>query len=137
MTCKVRTLHWGSFGTHCIEFQKSNLFQYLVYSPLAFNIAAMCLCIFSIKPMQTSVGILSHSIWMRSQSSCMLSGSVSYLASCFLRCCHRCSIGLRSRDCAGYYRTLIELLRNHLVAMQEMCLGLLSCWKMILSRLNL
>ena len=55
----------------------------------------------------------------------------SYLQSCCLICSHRCSIRLRSGDCAGYGSTQILLSSNHCVAFHDVCLGLLSCWKFI------
>lgn len=40
----------------------------------------------------------------------------SYALSCYFGCCHRCSIGLRSGDCAGHFKSLVLFCLNHFEA---------------------
>src|SRR5262249_18548458 len=53
----------------------------------------------------------------------ILVASVSYAASCHLRCCYKCSTRLGAGDCAGHSNTSTPLYSNHLRAIREVCLG--------------
>ena len=55
--------------------------------------------------------------------------ALSYPERCFLRWPQVCSMGLRSGDWAGQSRSLISCSSNQILALLEVCLGLLSCWK--------
>ena len=101
----------------------------MVWPPFSLITASMHLGILSMRFWHTSDAILFHSSTNLSHNSCTSLGGLLYMQSCCLRCSQRCSMGLRSRDCAGHDRTLISLSSNHSVAFWDMCLGSLSCWK--------
>ena len=101
----------------------------MVWPPFALITASMHLGILSMRFWHTSGAILFHSLTNLSYNSRASLGGLLYMQSCHLRCSQRCSMGLRSRYCAGHDRTLISLSSNHSVAFWEVCLGSLSCWK--------
>ena len=90
-------------------------------------------------------GMLSISLWhisgvIWSDSSATLShnswtplGGIGYSLNLFFKCTNKCLIGLRSGDQVGHRSTWILLSSNHLVAFFKICLGLLSCWKILSS----
>ena len=80
-----------------------------------------------------SGGMEFHSSTNLFHKSCAPFGEVSYLWSCHLICSHRCSMGLRSGDCAGHGRTSILLSSNHCVAFHDVCLGSLLLGDALLS----
>jgi len=88
-----------------------------------FITAPTILGVLSIRSLQTSFGIVSHSSCIWSQSSCTPAGVTLYLLSCHLRCCHRCSIGLRLGDSVGHFKTLMLFCLNYSKAFWEVCLG--------------
>src|SRR5262245_21858830 len=108
----------------------SDSFHHLVYPPFASNTAPTRRGMLSISLVHSWVEIPSHSASTRAHSSSMLVGSFLYAASRCLRCCHRCSIGFRSGDCAGHSSTETPWAASHSRARREVCLGSLSCWKM-------
>ena len=74
-----------------------------------------------------SEGIPFHSSTTLSHNSCTPFGGLGYCCSAFFKCIHRCSMGLRSGDCAGQISTWMWLSSNHCVASLEVCFGSLSC----------
>ena len=66
--------------------------------PLASITAATFMGMLSTKSLQIDCGMASQSFSTLSHSSNIPPGSVGYSLSLFLRCCQRCSIGLRSGD---------------------------------------
>src|SRR3984893_11732387 len=79
----------------------------------------------------TEDSIFSHSTLPLHHNSNIPFGAVSYPWSLLFRCAHRCSIGLRSGDCAGHVRTSISFSWNKALAFLHLCLGSLSCWKIM------
>ena len=74
--------------------------------------------------LQQILGDISfHSVSIRCSRLKMLVGSVSYFASCCLKCCHKCSMGFRSGDCAGHSKVRILWFISHSIALLEVCLG--------------
>src|SRR3954447_6141090 len=85
--------------------QNREFIQYFVYPPFALTTAATLLGMLSIKLLHTSGEILPHSLTTCSHNSFIPLGSTSYPARVRFRCCHKCSMGLRSGDCAGHSST--------------------------------
>src|SRR3979490_2266278 len=113
------------------QTQRIVYYQYLVWPILAFSTASILLGILSIKFWHTSAGILSHSASTLSHNSNIPPGGVSYSPNLLLVCSQRCSIGLRSGDCAGHCRRVNPSFLNHSWAFLQVCLRLLSCQKMM------
>ena len=107
--------------------------QYEVYPPLALMTSLILLGMLSINSWHCATSILSHSTCIRSQSSNIPFGGSRYSASLLLRINQRCSIGLRSGDWGGHTMTSNSWSSNHFLAFLLVCLGSLSCWKIMSS----
>ena len=119
-------------GFFTFEFTRVfGYYQCLVYPPFALNTAWTLLGILSISFWHSSTDIPSHTTWILSHSSWIPLGGFSCLASLLFRQPQRCSMGLRSGDYAGHTMVPNSCSSSQSLTFLQVCLGLLSCWKMV------
>ena len=118
------TTHWDSFLS-IYHFA----IWYIVWLLPVLITACMYLGILYMRFWHTSGAISFHSSTNLSHNTYTPLGEILYLENCQLTCFHRCSIWLRSGDCAGNNRSFMSLFQKNYMAFLEVCFGSLSCWK--------